>query len=197
MKEVAELLSSCIKEVAYPKENFRIFLQFGDENLNLLPACLEKLFAISDQWHTCTSEIILFKKLYVDGEKHYEGEDSQERESRLAREQKLKRLDSDQILNIDYKNIEKMKLLEKLEEKEDKSFAMAPLCKLRNHCYSIAASCMLNCFSQQFLFQQCQLLERVVSDLQMDDKNDFIFQNLLDILRTIKKDPEAIYVLFQ
>mmetsp|Transcript_2750 Transcript_2750/g.3782 ORF Transcript_2750/g.3782 Transcript_2750/m.3782 type:complete len:145 (+) Transcript_2750:327-761(+) len=144
-----------MKEVAYSKPNFRMFLSLGDENLNLLLACLEKCFSISDSWHTCTSEIILFKKLYIDGEKHYEGENTQERESRLAREQKMKRLDSDQILNIDYKNIEKMKLLEKLEEKEDKSFTMAPLCKLRNHCYSIAASCMLNNFSMKFLFQQC------------------------------------------
>ena len=40
-----------------------------------------------------------------------------------------------------------MKMLEKLEEREDKAFSMAPLCKLRSHCYSIAASCMLNGFS--------------------------------------------------
>lgn len=73
-RELSELLSSCIKEIAYKKQTFRQFLQFGEENINLLPACLQKCFAISDSWHTCTSELILFEKLFVDGEKHYEGE---------------------------------------------------------------------------------------------------------------------------
>lgn len=66
---------------------------------------------------------------------------------------------------------------------------MAPLCKLRNHCYSIAASCMLNNFNQTFMLSQCKLLKRIIEDLKMDERNDFIFQSLLDILRTIKKDP--------
>lgn len=39
-RELSELLFSCIKEVAYKKPTFRLFLQFGEENLNLLPACL-------------------------------------------------------------------------------------------------------------------------------------------------------------
>ena len=90
-----------------------------------------------------------------------------------------------------------MKMLEKLEEREDKSFSMAPLCKLRSHCYSIAASCMLNSFNQQFLFDECKLLKRVIEDLYMDDKNDFIFQVLLETMRTIKKDPNSIFILFQ
>ena len=84
--------------------------------------------------------------MFIDGEKHYEGENVSDRQVRLAKEQMMKRLDSDQILNIDYKNIEKMKKLEKLEEREGKSFTMAPLCKLRNNCYMIAASCMRNSF---------------------------------------------------
>jgi len=78
-------------------------------------------------------------------------------------------------LNIDYKNIDKIKLLEKLEEKEDRSFVMAPLCKLRNHCYSIASSCLRNCYSQQFLYDQCHLMSRIIDDLHLDQKNDFIF----------------------
>ena len=109
----------------------------------------------------------------------------------------MKRLDSDAILNIDYKNIERLKMLEKLEEKEDKSFVMAPLCKLRNHCYAIAASCFRNCFSQAFLLEQCSLLERLVADLQMDSMNDFIYLNLIDVLRQLKKDREAVRILFQ
>ena len=103
----------------------------------MLPQCIEKCLIISDAWHTCTSEILLFKKLFTDGEKYYEGEEPELRAEREEQEKRLKRLDSEQIQNIDYKNIERLKMLEKLEEKEDKSFVMAPLCKLRNHCYTI------------------------------------------------------------
>lgn len=70
----------CIKQVTEHKQIFREFLSFSDENLNLLPACLEKCFEISDQWHTCTSEILLFKKLFSDGERHYNYEDDKIRE---------------------------------------------------------------------------------------------------------------------
>ena len=87
-------------------------------------------------------------------------------------------------------------MLEKLEEREDKCFTMAPLCKLRNHCYSIATSFIRNGFNQQFLFEECKLLKRVIDDLMMDEKNDYIFQSLLEIIRAIKKDPQAIYLLF-
>ena len=55
---------------------------------------------------------------------------------------------------------------------------------------------MLNNFNRQFVFQDCKLLQRIIDDLKMDDKNDFIFDSLLNILRTIKKDPQAIYVIF-
>jgi len=68
-----------------------------------------------------------------------------------------------------------MKMLEKLEEKEDKSFVMAPLCKLRNHCYAIAASCIRNSFSQEFLTDNCNILYRIMNDLKKDTMNDFIF----------------------
>lgn len=172
-------------------------MSFSDENLNLLPACLEKCLEVSDSWHTCTSEILLFKKLFVEGEKYYEGESQTERENREILEKKLKRLDSNAILNIDYKNIEKLKMLEKLEEKEDKSFVMAPLCKLRNYCYSVATACFKSCFSQQYLIQQCNILQRIINDLKMDDLNDFIFQGLIELLRTLKKDPQAIRILFK
>ena len=87
----------------------------------------------------------------------------------------MKRLDSEQILNIDYKNIEKLKVLEKLEEEEDKSFVMAPLCKLRNHCYQIASACLSARFSQEFLLDNCKLIERIIMDLSEIEKNDFIF----------------------
>jgi len=81
-----------------------------------------------------------------------------------------------------------MKMLEKLEEKEDKSFVMAPLCKLRNHCYTVAAACMRSSFSQAFLFENCNILHRIIEDLKNDSMNDFILQNLVDILRSFKKD---------
>ena len=144
--------------------------------------------AISDAWHTCTSDILLFKKLFTDGEKYYEGEEPELRAEREAQEKKLKRLDSDQIINIDYKNIERLKILEKLEEKEDKSFVMAPICKLRNHCYTIVASAFRSSFSQEFLLGQCNVLHRIIEDLKRNEMNDFIFQNLIDVLRSLKKD---------
>ena len=55
---------------------------------------------------------------------------------------------------------------------------------------------MLNNFNQTFMLEQCKLLKRIIEDLKMDERNDFIFQSLLDILRTIKKDPQAIKMLF-
>lgn len=109
----------------------------------------------------------------------------------------MKRLDSDAIQNIDYKNIERLKMIEKLEEKEDKSFVMAPLCKLRNHCYSIAASCIRSSFSQDFLVKECQILRRTIDDLKRNKMNDFIFQNLMTLFRSLKKDRNAIRVLFE
>ena len=143
----------------------------------MLPACLEKCLVISDAWYTCGSEILLFKKLFIDGEHHYEGEDAELRAKRQAHEKKMKRHDSQAILNIDYKNIERMKIIEKLEEKEDKSFVMSPLCKLRNHSYHIAAACLRSNFSQEFLLDHCNLLGRVIEDLKKEPLNDFIFQN--------------------
>ena len=96
-REIIELNMCCVKQVTGPKEVFRRFLAFSEENLNLLPACLEKCFAVSDAWHTCTSEILLFKKLFTDGEKHYEGEEPEVRALRYEREKKEKQLDSEQI----------------------------------------------------------------------------------------------------
>jgi len=85
-----------------------------------------------------------------------------------------------------------MNQLEKLEEKEDKSFGMAPLCKIRNYCYSIAANCVQNSFAQVFLLSNCSILYRIIDDLKRVQMNDFIFQNLLDMLRALKKDKQAI-----
>ena len=88
-REISELLLSCIRQVTYQKLNFRDFLSRSDEICNLLPACLEKCFSISDVWHTCTSEILIFKKLFVDGENHYEGEKAEARMLQLGDEEKM------------------------------------------------------------------------------------------------------------
>ena len=152
-RELLELTMSCLQRITEQKDVFMLFLSFSKDNLNLLPACLQKCFSISDQWHTCTSEILLFKKLFKDGEMRYNGQDAKTIEKREADKKKNKRLDSDAIQNIDYKNIERLKQLEKLEEKEDKSFIMAPLCKLRNYCYQISVSCIRARFSQKFLLE--------------------------------------------
>ena len=83
-KEIIELLLGCVKQLTDQKKMLQDFLSFSTENLNLLPACLEKCFEISDSWHTCTSEILIFKKLFIEGERNYEGEDPSNRNSRLA-----------------------------------------------------------------------------------------------------------------
>lgn len=88
-------------------------------------------------------------------------------------------------------------MIEKLEEKEDKSFVMAPLCKLRNYCYSVAASCFRSSFNQEFLVRDCQVLQRTLEDLQRDSMNDFIFQNLMTLLKSLKKDRNSIVELFE
>ena len=87
-------------------------------------------------------------------------------------------------------------MLEKLEEKEDKSFVMAPLCKMRNHCYTIAASCMINSFSDDYIMSHCNIMNRLIYDLQQNGMNDFIFINLIDMLRSFKKNNQAIRILF-
>ena len=75
-RDLIEMTMSCIKRVTEQKDVFRLFLSFSEENLNLLPACLEKCFSISDMWYTCTSEILLHKKLFKDGQRRYNGEDA-------------------------------------------------------------------------------------------------------------------------
>ena len=177
----------CVRAVTCNKDIYRKFLSFSEENLNLLPACMEKCLTVSDPWHTCNAEILLFKKFYMDGEAAYEGRESQTKEEKEAQLKKQK-LDADTINNIDYKNIENLKVLEKLEENEDLSFVMAPLCKLRNHCYQIAAASLRVDFNRAFLFDQCNLINRLIEDLKREELNDFIFQSLIDVLRALKKD---------
>ena len=90
-----ELLVSCIQQVASQKQTFRMFLQFSQENLNLLPACLEKCFTISDAWHTCTQEILLYKKLFIDDYKdeQIDGESQNDKDYRKKQEQKMRNFD--------------------------------------------------------------------------------------------------------
>ena len=131
-----------IRQIANSKPIFRQFLSHSEENLNLLPSCLKKCLTESDEWHTCTTDLLLFKKIFNHGSNLYDKSHGNELDqSKVEQLPKNKPLDVEQILNIDYKNIEKLKTLEMLEQKEDLSFVMNPLCKIRSHCYFIAASC--------------------------------------------------------
>ena len=82
--ELGELLSSCIRQVTNQKANFRMFLSASEDNLELLPACIEKCFNISDTWHTCTQEILLYKKLFIEDDKEelVDGETQSDRDNR-------------------------------------------------------------------------------------------------------------------
>ena len=62
--KIQELCLGSIKQIANSKQTFRQFLSFSQENLMLLPQCLKKCFLESDEWHTCTTDLLLFKKIF-------------------------------------------------------------------------------------------------------------------------------------
>ena len=84
-----------------------------------------------------------------------------------------------------------------LEQKEDLSFVMHPLCKIRTHCYFIAAACISNGFEVDFLLKDCDILGRLIADMKQDHYNDYIFQYLILFMQALSKDSEAIYKLME
>ena len=61
-----------IKQIANSRQTFRQFLKHSEDNLNLLPICLQKCFNESDEWHTCTTDLLLFKKIFNNGSNFYD-----------------------------------------------------------------------------------------------------------------------------
>ena len=62
-----------------------------------------------------------------------------------------------------------------MEGKEDRSIKMAPIVKIRNNLYYAVVGCFKSSFSIDFLLNECDLLKSLVSDLQRDNLNDYIF----------------------
>ena len=195
--KIQELCLGSIKQIANSKQTFRQFLSFSQENLMLLPQCLKKCFLESDEWHTCTTDLLLFKKIFNSGSSTQDRGQSLDQDPTKLGTASEKLLDAEQILNIDFKNIEKLKTLEMLEQKEDLSFVMHPLCKIRTHCYFTAAACISNGFEVDFLLNECEILARLLADLRQDSINDYIFQYLILFMQALAKDSEAIFKLME
>lgn len=165
--------------------------------MNLLPQCLKKCFLGSDEWHTCTTDLLLFKKIFNSGCNIHDKAQGLEPDPAKMEPASEKLLDAEQILNIDFKNIEKLKTLEMLEQKEDLSFVMHPLCKIRSHCYFTAAACISNGFQVDFLLKDCEILSRLMADLKQDTYNDYIFQYLILFMQALAKDSNSIFKLME
>ena len=76
---------------------------------------------------------------------------------------------------MDYKNVESFKALELLEQQEDMSIKMASVVKIRNNVYYMAVGCFKARFQVDFMVDECGLLDRMMSDLERDSINDYIF----------------------
>ena len=74
------------------------------------------------------------------------------------------------------------------ESKEDRSIKMAAVVKLRNNLYYTIVGCFKAGFSIPFILKECNLLARLVQDLQRDALNDYLFQHLIMCLQSLMKD---------
>lgn len=119
--------------------------------------CIKRVFALSDTWADSKHELIRFKKI-------------------LDSEQPTK---APAVQKPTEENLENFKAIELLEGKEDRSIKMAPIVKIRNNLYYTVVGCFKAGFSLDFILTECQLLKRLVSDLQLDSLNDYIFQHLI------------------
>jgi hypothetical protein len=148
--------------LANTKKTFREFLAFSSVNCDLLTECIERVCKISDRWFEYTTELLRFKKiLEADSDKPVVNKDQ--------------KLSSKAILDLNHENIENFKAIELLEGKEDRSIKMASIVKIRNNIYYTIVGCFKSSFSIEFLLQNCNLLQRLVGDLQRDSLNDYIF----------------------
>lgn len=99
--------------------------------------CIQRVFAISDNWFDCKAELLRFKKIL-------------DTDANLPKI-KESRLNSKVILDLNHENIENFKAIELLEGKEDRSIKMAPIVKIRNSLYYTIVGCFKSAFSIEFL----------------------------------------------
>ena len=133
---------------------------------------IKRVFLISDDWHTSTRELLRFNKIFNANE---------------AKPQ-TQRLQTQEILQLDHENVENFKALELLEKQEDMSIRMAPVVRIRNCALYIALGCFRSRFCTEFLIDECGLIERLISDLERDSINDYLFQHLMLLLQSLQKD---------
>lgn len=122
---IVELCVSSIKQLANSKDTFKEFLDFSDKNRSYLMQIIKRCFLLSDNWHTCSKELMRFNKIF---------------NSNQAKDDTSK-LQTSEILKLDYKNVESFKALELLEQQEDMSIKMASIVKIRNNVYYTAVGC--------------------------------------------------------
>jgi len=139
-------------------------LEYSEENRTLLPKVLKRCFLLSDAWHQSTRELLRFNKIF-------NSNDNQKRQPH--------KLDSQDILKLNFENVESFKALELLEQQEDMAVRMAPIVKIRNNVLYTAVGCFKARFMTDYLIEECALLERLVSDLERDSINDYLFQHLI------------------
>lgn len=180
---IVELCVSSIKQLANTKATFKEFLNHSEVNRSLLLQCLKRCFALSDNWHECTNELLRFNKIFHAKE--------------TAKQQRVKRLETQAILQIDFKNVESYKALELLENQEDMSIRMAPIVKIRNNIYFTAVGCFKALFEIDFFLDTCDILTRLIDDLQKDSINDYLFQHLVLMIQALHKEPRVLVTLIE
>lgn len=62
---------------------------------------------------------------------------------------------------------------------------MAPIVKIRNNVLYTAVGCFKARFMTEYLIEECALLDRLVSDLERDSINDYLFQHLILLMQSL------------
>ena len=77
------------------------------------------------------------------------------------------------------------------------SIRMASIVKIRNNIYYTVVGCFKANFKIEFLLQNCNLVKRLMDDLQRDNLNDYLFQHLILCLQSFQKDLTAMETLIR
>ena len=75
------------------------------------------------------------------------------------------------------------------------SIRMAPIVKIRNNIYFIAVGCFKALYEIDFMLDTCDLLQRLIEDLQKDNINDYLFQHLILMIQALHKQPSVLVQL--
>ena len=107
-----------------------------------------------------------------------------------------KQKDIEQIMNMNYKNIGELQTMDFINSQNDLSIKMAAKCKIRSHAMFTAAACVRLGFSIEYLVEEGRLIHRVLQDLKMDNLNDYIYQSLIQVLQSCRKQPDLLLYFF-